>query len=67
METEFILNTLLSLCILSTERKILLNEALRGCFCNATLIGEEDDPESLQKYSNQVMNMFFNNQLFFFF
>ena len=30
------------------------------------MIGEEDDTESLQNYSNQVMNMFFNNQLVFF-
>ena len=26
------------------------------------MIGEEDDPESLQNYSNQVMNIIVNNQ-----
>ena len=52
--------------IFSTERELLLNGTLRGCFRNAKFIGEEDDPESLQNYSNQVMNIFFNNQLVFF-
>ena len=50
----------------STERKLLLNETLRGFFCNNKLIGEEYDPESMQNYSNQVMNIFFNNKLVFF-
>ena len=50
----------------STERGLLLNDTLKGCFCNAKLIGEEDDPESLQNYSNQVMNIFVNNKLGFF-
>ena len=30
------------------------------------MIGEEDDPEYLQNYSNQVMNIFVSNQLVFF-
>ena len=30
------------------------------------MIGEEDDPESLNNYPNQVMNIFVNNQLVFF-
>ena len=47
METEFILIPLLSLGRFSTERKLLLNGTLRGCFCNSKLIGEEDDPEYL--------------------
>ena len=50
----------------STEREILLNETLIGLFRNAKFIGEEYDPESLQNYSNQVMNIFVNNQLVFF-
>ena len=29
-------------------------------------MGEEDDPKSLQRYSNQVMNFFVNNQLVIF-
>ena len=66
MGPEFILNTLLSLGRFSTVCKIILNDTLRGCFCNVKSIGEEDDPESLQNYSNQVMNIFFNNQLVFF-
>ena len=62
MGIEFILNALLSLGIFSTERKLLLNDTLRGCFINTKFIGEEDDPESLHNYSDQVMN----NQLVFF-
>ena len=30
------------------------------------MVGQEDDPESIQNYSNQVMNIFVNNQLVFF-
>ena len=66
MGTEFILNKLLSLSRFSTERKLLLNDTLIGYFRNAKLIREEDDPESLHNYSNQVMNIFVNNQLLFF-
>ena len=50
----------------STKRKILLNDTLRGCSCNYKLIGEGYDIKSLQNYSNQVMNIFVNNQLVFF-
>ena len=57
MDPEFILNTLLSLVRFSKERKLILNETLRGCFCNAKLIGEEDDPGYLLNYSNQVRNI----------
>ena len=49
----------------STERKIILNDTLRGCFRNAKLIGKKDDPKYIQNYSNQVMNIFVNNQLVF--
>ena len=49
-----------------TERELLFSGTLIGCFCNAKLIGKEEDPESLQKYSNQFMNIFVNNQLVFF-
>ena len=66
MGLENILNTLLSLGIFSTERKLLLNDTIRGCFRNSRLISEEDDPKYLQNYSNQVMNIFVNNQLIFF-
>ena len=57
MGPEFIFITLLSLGRFSTERELLLNDTLRGCFRNTKLIGKEDDPESLQNYSNQVMNV----------
>ena len=66
MGTKFTLKTLLSLGRFSTEGELVLYDTLRGCFCNYKLIGEEDDPESLQNYSNQVMNIFVNNQLMFF-
>ena len=66
MGASFILNPLLSLGRLSIESELFLNDTLRGCFPNAKLVGEEDDTESLQNYSNQVMNIFVNNQLVFF-
>ena len=66
MGLELILNISLSLGIFYTERKLILNETLRGCFNNAKLIGEEDDPVSLHNYSYQFMNIFVNTQLVFF-
>ena len=63
--TGLILNTFLSLGRFYTEHKLILNDTLRGCFRNEKLIGEEDDLESLQNYSNQVMNILVNNQLVF--
>ena len=62
---EFILNAVLSLGIFYTDRELLLNETLGGCFCNAKLIREEDDTESMYNYSNLVMNILVNNQLMF--
>ena len=52
--------------IFSTESELLLNDTLRCRFRTVKFIGEEYDPESLQNYSNQVMNIFANNQLVFF-
>ena len=66
MGPKFILDTFLSLSIFSTDRELLLNNTQRGCFCNVKLIGEEDDPNSLHNYFNQVINIFVNNQLVFF-
>ena len=63
MGPEFILNTLLSLGIFSTDRELILNDTLRGFFCNSRFIGEEDDPNSLHNYSKKVMNIFVSNQL----
>ena len=65
MGTEFISNTLLSLGRFCTEKEIILNDTVRGCFSNAKLIGKEDDSESLQNYPNHVVNIFVNNQLLF--
>ena len=36
--------------IFSTESRLIFNDTVRGCFCNNKLIGEEDDPESMQRY-----------------
>ena len=48
------------------REKLFLNDALRDCFRNAKFIGEEDDTEPLQNYSNQVMNIFVKKHLVFF-
>ena len=61
MEREFILSALLSLGVFSTEHELLLNDTLRVCFFNVKFIGEEDDPNSLQNYLNQVVNIFVSN------
>ena len=66
MGQELILNKSLSLGRFSTERNLILNDTIRGCCRNAKLICEGGDIESLWNYSNQVMNIFFNNQLVFF-
>ena len=63
---EFIFNTLLFLGIFYTEREILLNDTIRGCFRNVKFIGEEDDPIYMQSYLKQVMNYFVKNKLVFF-
>ena len=63
---EVILNTLPSQGRFSIEHKLLLNENLRGFFCNAKLIGKEDELEYLQRYSKQVMKLFVNNLLVIF-
>ena len=54
MGSGFILNTLLSLGIFSTERELILNDTLRGFFRNAKLISEEDNSKSLHNYSNHL-------------
>ena len=64
--TEFILNILSSLGRFSKERDLLFNETVRCWFCNAKLIWEEYDTESLKNSSDQVMNIFVNNQLVLF-
>ena len=66
MGPEFILNQLLSLGRFFAERKLLLNDTLRGFSRNSSLIAEEDDPKYLQNYSNQVMNIFPKSSLCFF-
>ena len=58
MGQEFVFNILLSLGRLSTEQEIHLRDNLRGCFHNTKLIGEEDNTDFPQNYSNQVMNIF---------
>ena len=66
MGPSFILGALLSLGIFSTESELLLNDTLRGSFHNENFVGEEDDPKSLQRYLNQVMNFFVSNQIVLF-
>ena len=47
----------------STECELILNDTLRFFFINEKLTREEDDPKYFQNYSNQVMNIFVNNNL----
>ena len=59
----FILNASLSLGRFSTTRKMLLNDTLRGWFLDEELICEEDDPEYLQNYSNEVISIVDNKHI----
>ena len=65
MGPEFVLCTLLSLGRFSTERELLLQNTLRDCFRHAKLVGDKNDEDSLELYSNQVMNKYVSTQLLY--
>ena len=66
MGTQFILHLLLSMGHFSTEYDLTLHENLRESFRHAHLIGPENDQESLQRYSNQLLRRFIEEQLVYF-
>ena len=66
MGHRFILHILLSLGHYATEFDLILHRNLRESFRYAKLIGPNNDPESLERYSNNVMNLWINEQLAYF-
>ena len=66
MGTQFLLHLLLSMGHFSTEIDLTLHENLRESFRYAKLIGPDDDEESLQTYSNNLLKRFIEEQLVYF-
>ena len=66
MGTQFILHLLLSMGHFATEIDLTLHENLREAFRYAKLIGTQNDIESLQEYSNNLLRRFIEEQLVFF-
>ena len=63
---KFLLHILLSMGRFSTEINLTVNSTLRECFQKAKLIGDLNDEESLQQYSNFVLKRFIVEQLKYF-
>ena len=66
MDHRFILHILLSLGHYSTEFDLVLHSNLRESFRYAKLIGPNNDPESLEKYSSNLLKLWINEQLVYF-
>jgi hypothetical protein len=65
MGTQFILHLLLSLGSFSTELDLVHHSSIQELLCHAKLIGEHNDPDSLQLYSNELLKMSITEQLIF--
>ena len=66
MGTQFILHILLSLGHFSTELDLILHPSIRESLRYAKLIGPNNDDESLQRYSNELLSLFISEQLIYF-
>ena len=66
MGCQFLLHILLSLGRFTTEIDLIQHESFRESFRYAKLIGNEDDDQSLQQYSNDVFVRFIEEQLIYF-
>lgn len=63
---RFLLHVLLSLGRFNTERELLLHADIRECFRHAQLIGESNDPDDLQRYSNELLKRFILEQMVYY-
>ena len=63
---QFILHLLLSMGKFETEYDLTHHENLRECLRYATLIGPENDEESLKEYSTSLLHRYIIEQLVFF-
>ena len=66
MNTQFILHILISLGHFETEADLTAHSSLREALPNANLIGPENDAESLQEYSNKLLDLYITDQLVYF-
>ena len=66
MGTHFILHLLLSMGHFDTEVDLTLHQNLRESFRYAKLIGPQNDEESLQQYSNELLKKFIESQMIYF-
>ena len=66
-EEQFILHILLSLWRFRTEINLCLHRTLRESFIHAKQIGQENDEESLERYSDELFVLFIEEQLMYFF
>ena len=63
---QFINHILLSLGRFSTEIDLMTHPSLKDCFRSAKLIGNNNDNESLQQYSNDLLVLYIKEQVRFF-
>ena len=63
MGIRFILHILISLGYFETEADLILHMSLRKSLRYAKLIGVSEDEESLKKYSNDLLKLYFLQQV----
>ena len=63
---QFLNHILLSLGRFSTEIDLMTHPSLKDCFRSAKLIGNNNDNESLQQYSNDLLVLYIKEQVRFF-
>ena len=66
LQHQFILHLLLSFGRFETELDLVRHPTLRDSFRYAKLIGDNDDEESLKKYSDDIFVRFVEEQLIYF-
>lgn len=66
MGPQFLHHVLLSMGRFQTELDLILQPSIRKSFEVARLIGDLDDPDSLEEYSDALLNQFIRKQLCFY-
>ena len=63
---QFINHILLSMGNYFTEIDLMMHTSMRECFRNAGLIGNSENPEELQRYSNELLKKYITEQVRYF-
>jgi predicted GIY-YIG superfamily endonuclease len=63
---QFILHILLSLGRFETEIDLTTHATIRDCFRYAKLIGDSDNPDDLENYSNELLLNYIKHQVIYF-